>query len=100
MEKISSKPRKRTQKSSAMSNIEITDRELALLRKLKSESQQTYRSLVHIIEQVVALASPSVQEMSKKEYLSDPVWKLVGKASSGKPDDNSSIEHDQYLYGG
>lgn len=100
MKKILSKPRKRAQSQRAQNDVDLSAQELRLLRKLKSSSRPTYEALVHVIYHLVELPPQATPKISKKDYLNDPLWKLVGKAASGRKNDDSAIEHDRYLYGG
>lgn len=100
MKKILSKPRKRAQSQRAQNDVVLSAQELRLLRKLKSSSRPTYEALVHVIYHLVELPPQTTPKISKKDYLNDPLWKLVGKAASGRKNDDSAIEHDRYLYGG
>lgn len=100
MKKTVSKPRKRTQNQFARNGATLSAQELRLLQKLKSDSLQTYESLVHIVYHLVELSPPAKPKISKKEYLNDPLWTLVGRGSSGRKNDDSAIAHDRYLYGG
>ncbi|NUO79644.1 hypothetical protein HUU05_06180 [candidate division KSB1 bacterium] len=100
MKKASAKLRPRMHNRRAQNEVEISAQELRLLRKLKSSSRPTFEALVHVIYHLVELPPPIRPKISKKDYLNDPLWKLVGKAASGRKNDDSAIEHDRYLYGG
>jgi len=86
-------------KTRAPRETALSSQELRLLKQLKGRSRKTYDALVHIVYHLVELPEPAAPKMSRKAYLNDPIWKLAGKASSGRKNDDSAINHDRYLYG-
>jgi len=99
MATFSLKTQTRFPKDSERRKTRITDQELILLQKLKGVSRPKYEILLGLIEQLIDLSSASYPSVSEKDYLNDPLWRLVGKGSSGRSNDDSTIHHDRYLYG-
>ena len=82
-----------------MSTLVLDEAEVKLVERLRSIPQPKRAPVARLIDQLLELADPSRQTLSEEEYLGDPLWKLIGAASSGIKNDDGALRHDDYLYG-
>lgn len=82
-----------------MNVLDLDESELKLVERLRNLPPPKRAPVTRLIDQLLELAAPSRQTLSDEEYLNDPLWKLIGAASSGIKNDDSALRHDDYLYG-
>lgn len=79
--------------------LELDESELKLVERLRRIPTPRREPVARLIDQLLELANPLRQALSDQEYLDDPLWKLIGAASSGIKNDDGALRHDDYLYG-
>lgn len=82
-----------------MNTLELDASEVKLVETLRRLPAPKRAPVARLIDQLLELAAPSRQTLSDEEYLNDPLWKLIGAASSGIKNDDGALRHDDYLYG-
>ncbi len=82
-----------------MSILMLDEDEVKLVERLRSIPTPKRAPVARLIDQLLELASPSRQTLSDQDYLNDPLWKLIGAASSGIKNNDGALRHDDYLYG-
>ncbi len=83
----------------AKNTLELDENEVKLVERLRRIPTPKRAPVVRLIDQLLELASPSQQSLSDQDYLNDPLWKLIGAASSGIKNDDGALRHDDYIYG-
>jgi len=65
-----------------------------LLRRLRRKAEEENTTIAYIVRNAV---SELLRKENEKNWIEDPLWKMVGSSSS--KDRDLSVNHDKYLYG-